>query len=55
MQALEALTDPRVWYAAEGDEKRLRAHRTRMIESCRRFLDFESLESTPMSHYRLRD
>jgi len=47
-----ALTDPHVWYAADSDAT-YRANLARMIESCQRFLDFEPLESNPMSEYVL--
>ena len=47
-----ALTDPKVFYAARDDAD-LRARMQRMIESCRRFLDFEPMEYTHMSEYYL--
>lgn len=49
---LEALTDPRVFYDARSDEE-LERNLRRMVASCRRFLDFEPLECTPMSEYFL--
>jgi hypothetical protein len=45
----EAATDPMVFYDARGSEERLEENRRRMIESCRRFIDFERIESHPMS------
>ena len=47
-----ALTDPKVFYAAESDEE-LREHMQRMLASCQRFLDFEPMEYTHMSEYYL--
>ena len=47
-----ALTDPHVWYAADSDAS-YQANLARMIESCQAFLDFEPLESNPMSEYLL--
>lgn len=49
---IEALTDPRAFYAARSDEE-LKRNMERMLESCRRFLDFEPLEYTHMSEYYL--
>lgn len=49
---IEALNDPRVFYEARSDEE-LRRNSERMLESCRRFLDFEPLEYTHMSEYYL--
>jgi hypothetical protein len=50
----EAVTDPMLWYRAEGDPERLRVNRKRMIESVMRFLDVERVESHPMSEYVIR-
>jgi hypothetical protein len=47
-----ALTDPKVFYDAKSDEE-LQRNTARMMESCRRFLDFEPLEYTHMSEYYL--
>lgn len=49
---IEALTDPRAFYAARSDRE-LKVNLDRMIDSCQRFLDFGSLECTPMSEYYL--
>lgn len=48
---IEALTDPAVWYAAEGLPKRLEEHRRRMIDSCLAFLALDRVEAHPMSEY----
>jgi len=52
MFPIEALTDPKVWYAAASEEE-LRANLQRMMDSVQRFLDLGPLESHPMSHYVL--
>jgi hypothetical protein len=51
----EAVTNPMLWYKAEGDPKLLAQNAKRMIESCRAFLDLERVESHPTSEYRLGD
>ena len=48
---IEALSDPAVWYAAEGAPERLEVNRRRMIESCLAFLALDRVESHPMSEY----
>jgi hypothetical protein len=48
---IEALTDPAVWYAAEGAPARLEEHRRRMVQSCLAFLALDRVESHPMSEY----
>jgi hypothetical protein len=50
-----AATDPMVFYDAAGSKEKLDENRRRMIESCRTFIDFERLETHPMSSYILRD
>ncbi len=50
----EAVTDPMLWYRAEGSPETLRRNMQRMIESCQAFLDLDRVESHPMSEYRLR-
>ena len=49
---IEALTDPKVFYPSKDDAE-LEAKLDRMMESCRRFLDFEPMECTHMSEYVL--
>jgi hypothetical protein len=49
----EAPTDPMVFFAAGNSPERLEQNRRRMLESCRRFIDFARLESHPMSSYVL--
>lgn len=50
----EAATDPMVFYDAGGDAEKLHARQMRMFDSCKRFIDFNQLESHPMSAYVLR-
>jgi len=52
MFPIDALVDPKVWYAAGSDDE-LRANLQRMMDSVQRFLDLGPLESHPMSHYGL--
>ena len=47
---IEALSDPKVWYAASSEEE-LQANLGKMIKSVQRFLDLSPLESHPMSRY----
>lgn len=49
---IEALTDPKVWYAAASDEE-LEKNLQRMMNSVQKFLDLGPLESHPMSQYLL--
>jgi hypothetical protein len=48
---IEALSDPHVWYRAEGSDAVLAANRKRMIESCLAFLALDRVEAHPMSEY----
>lgn len=48
---IEALTDPMVWYAAEGSQQRYRRNLERMLQSCMAFLAIERVEAHPMSEY----
>lgn len=50
----EAATDPMVFYDAGGDAAKLHERQMRMFDSCKRFIDFNQLESHPMSAYVLR-
>lgn len=47
-----AATDPMVFYAADSAET-LAARQRRMMDSCRRFIDFARFETYPMSAYVL--
>jgi hypothetical protein len=48
------LTDPMLFYLAEGSQERLRANVKRMLESVRGFLDLERIRSFAMSEYLVR-
>ncbi len=48
-----AATDPMVFYNAGGSPDTLKAHQTRMLESCQRFIDFSRFETHPTSTYVL--
>ncbi len=50
----EALRNPMVFYAADGDEAVLTKNATAMVESCARFIDFPDLESHRFSEYNLK-
>lgn len=51
----EAVTDPMLWYRAEGSPESLQRNMGRMIESVQAFLDIDRVESHPMSEYRITD
>jgi hypothetical protein len=50
----EALRDPMVFYAANGDQAVLEKNAKAMVESCQRFIDFPDLESHRFSEYCLK-
>lgn len=50
----EAMTDPRVFYDAKGDEARYRKNEQTMIESCLRFIDFDKLDRILMGEYVMK-
>lgn len=50
---LGALDSPALFYDAVGDEQKHAANHERMMVSCRRFIDFDRIDSLPMSRYRL--
>jgi hypothetical protein len=51
----EAVTDPMLWYRADGSPETLQKNMGRMIESVQAFLDIDRVESHPMSEYRITD
>lgn len=51
----EAVTDPMLWYRADGSQEILQENMGRMIESVQAFLDIDKVESHPMSEYRISD
>jgi hypothetical protein len=48
------LTDPMLFYCADGSEERMRSHLKRMLESVRGFLDLDRIRSFAMSEYLVR-
>jgi hypothetical protein len=50
----EAATDPMVFFAAGDSRAKLAENRSRLLESCAKFIDFARLESHPMSSYLLK-
>ncbi len=46
-----AMTSPHVFFDAEGDEEVFQKHLFMMMESCVRFIDFETINVVPMSEY----
>jgi hypothetical protein len=48
---IEALSDPMVWYKAEGSKERFQRNLKWMIESCAAFLAMDRVDSHPMSEY----
>ncbi len=50
----EAVTDPMLWYKANGSQEKLEENRGRMIESVSAFLDLSKIESHPTSEYVLK-
>ncbi len=47
-----AMTDPYVFFDADGDDERLRNHTSRMVTSTSVFLDYDRLDVIPTSRYR---
>jgi hypothetical protein len=50
----EHLTDPMLFYLAEGSEERMQAHVREMMESVNAFLDLGRIRSVNMSEYLVR-
>jgi hypothetical protein len=49
-----AMTSDHDFYASDGDDALLQARMTEMMESCVRFIDFESIDVIPMSEYLVK-
>ena len=49
-----AMTSDHDFYDSAGDEELLQQRMTAMMESCVRFIDFESIDVIPMSEYLLK-
>jgi hypothetical protein len=52
--SLEHVTDPMLFYCAEGDPERMNAHVTQMIEEITAFVDLSTLRSATMSEWILK-
>ena len=48
------MTSDHDFYDTGGDEALLQARMTEMMESCVRFIDFESIDVIPMSEYLVK-
>lgn len=47
----EAMTSPQAFYAAVGDEQKLRTNLQAMMDSCARFIDMNRIDVVPTSEY----
>jgi len=52
--SLEHVTDPMLFYCADGDPERMNAHITEMIEEINAFTDLSTLRSVTMSEWILK-
>jgi hypothetical protein len=52
--SLEHVTDPMLFYCADGDPERMNAHVTQMIEEINAFVDLSALRSVTMSEWILK-
>jgi hypothetical protein len=52
--SLEHVTDPMLFYCADGDPERMNAHVTQMIEEITAFVDLSTLRSVTMSEWILK-
>lgn len=52
--SLEHVTDPMLFYCADGDPDRLNAHVTQMVEEISAFIDLNTLRSVTMSEWILK-
>ena len=50
----EAMTSDHAFYKTGGDDELLQARMKAMMDSCVRFIDFESIDVVPMSEYLLK-
>jgi len=50
----EAMSDDHAFYATGGDEAVLQQHMRAMMESCARFIDFDTIDVIPMSEYLVK-
>jgi hypothetical protein len=52
--SLEHVTDPMLFYCADGDPERMNAHVTQMIEEITAFIDLDTMRSVTMSEWILK-
>jgi hypothetical protein len=52
--SLEHVTDPMLFYCADGDPDRMNAHVTQMIEEITAFIDLDTMRSVTMSEWILK-
>ena len=52
--SLEHVTDPMLFYCADGDPDRMEAHVTQMLEEITAFTDLSTLRSVTMSEWILK-
>jgi hypothetical protein len=52
--SLEHVTDPMLFYCADGDPERMHAHVTQMIDEINAFVDLSTLRSVTMSEWILK-
>jgi hypothetical protein len=52
--SLEHVTDPMLFYCADGDPERMNAHVTQMIEEVNAFIDLSTFRSVTMSEWILK-
>lgn len=52
--SLEHVTDPMLFYCADGDPERMNAHVTQMVEEISGFIDLSTLRSVTMSEWILK-
>ncbi len=52
--SLDHVTDPMLFYCADGDPERMNAHVTQMIEEINAFVDLSTLRSVTMSEWILK-
>jgi hypothetical protein len=52
--SLEHVTDPMLFYCADGDPERMNAHVTRMIDEITAFVELDTLRSVTMSEWILK-
>lgn len=46
-----AMTDPQSFFDAPGDEEKFRRNLAAMVESCKRFIDYDKIDVLPTSQY----